>query len=113
MTVNDVLHAVNKSPENKIIFPITISDIEKMDLLIDPRIKAAPYSNKVFQIMWNKNNSEMLFLNSLSCGKCLKSPPCCHYSLLSGGWHLDETKKSKSVDLKTKKAVPIKSLTRK
>ena len=93
MTVNDVLHMVNKSPENKItIFPITIRDIEKIDLLIDPRIKAAPYSNKVFQIMWSKNNSEMLYLNSLSCSKYLKSPPCCHYSLLSDGWHLGETK---------------------
>ena len=95
LSVEDVIRAVNKSVDRKInIFPITLNEIEMIDNLIDTEIKSAPYSQKIFQIIWNQNNSNMLFLNFLSCSKCFDSPPCKHFSLLNSGWIVNEKKRT-------------------
>lgn len=81
MNVNDIVQVVQDAKSKITMFIIVEDDIKHNGTLLPKEIKALPQSNKVFQVIWNRNKPETLFLNSLSCTSGFSSPPCQHYAL--------------------------------
>ena len=75
-------------------FLVKQSDIERIDLCIDKKIKPSPNTKQIFQLTWTKKHTKTLFLNSLSCSycvqNCLYDPPCNHFSLNPHKLSVDE-----------------------
>lgn len=51
------------------------------DELLNNDIQPAPNSMKIHQIIWTNDHSSQLYINYLSCIKCITTPPCEHYGL--------------------------------
>jgi len=81
VSVDNFVQAVTRSSDKIKIFPITLSDIEEIDKLIEPNLTSAPNSNKIFQLLWSKSSFDTLYSNYLSCFECFNNLPCSHYSV--------------------------------
>ena len=80
--IDDIKGIVSANKDCKIkIFEVHESQMKEVDNQIMPDLKPIPKTRDIHQIIWSKENTETLYLNYLSCSKCIYLPPCTHFGL--------------------------------